>query len=84
MAIDFLHYIEVQSRLDYVMKFGNKCTSKFIYCLYTIINWKYVKWHYEVNIILQDAKNVGDTLLGNNDAVLGMIRLQSGMLYQWK
>jgi len=25
----------------------------------------------------QDAKNVGDTLLGNNDAVLGMIRLQS-------
>ena len=34
---------------------------------------------YEVNIIFQDVKNVDDTLLGNNDAVLGMIRLQSGM-----
>ena len=37
---------------------------------------------YEIHIILQDAKNVGDTLLGSNDAVLGMIRLQSGMSNQ--
>ena len=37
---------------------------------------------YEIHIIFQDAKNVGDTLLGSNDAVLGMIRLQSGMSNQ--